>query len=118
MSARPDVRFSHAIRMPQSMAAKHHFDLSQGAPLSAAYLEFAGNRRKKMLEWAKRILVSRSIPGVADEGPCELSCPDVETCELAPWEQCERRIARTRQSSQSSSDAESVLLSKPRDQNS
>ena len=63
-----------------------------------------------MLEWAKRILVAREIPDVPDDGPCELSCPDVEACELAPWEECERRIARARQSSPN---AESIPLSKP-----
>jgi hypothetical protein len=50
----------------------------------------------KMLEWAKRILVPRTIPGVTDDGPCELSCPDVAACELADWKECERRIAKVR----------------------
>jgi hypothetical protein len=50
-----------------------------------------------MLEWAKRILVSRGIPGVAEDGPCELSCPDVDVCESAQWQECERRIASARQ---------------------
>lgn len=66
-----------------------------------------------MLEWAKRILVSQGIPDVPDDGPCELFCPDVEACELAPWEKCERRIARARQASP---DAESIPLSNSPDQ--
>lgn len=66
-----------------------------------------------MLEWAKRILVSRGIPGVTDDGPCELSCPDVEVCELAEWTECERRITLARQPSP---DAKSIQLLQPSDQ--
>ena len=68
---------------------------------------------EKVLEWAKRILVSHGIPGVTDDGPCELSCPDVEICELAEWTECERRIARARQLSPN---AESIPFLQPPDQ--
>ena len=57
-----------------------------------------------MLEWAKRILVSRGIPSVTDDGPCELSCPNVEVCELAEWTECERRITLARRSSLNAED--------------